>query len=391
MTRQPRRRGSVGEHHVRRRHRGRPSASAAGLLCSAQVSASADPNTGFLTITAQDHDPRQAAAIANAFAAALADRQASQATTEIDQQVRALQQDSWPPTPRSNPSARVTHQTADRPAAGGDRFDQLGRFRHPGGHARPPRPVAPKTRRAVELALVIALLLGTGAVLVAENADRRLRIAGGHRESHRAGRCSRRSRLSAFSPDNLADPAQRGGVRDAPQCAHVFQRRAPAGQRRDREPAGQRRERRPVATGLALATARAGKTAILVDADLRRSQVSARLGITADAGLGAVLAGESPLEDVLVGASGRCGGRAESCSCVPAGPAPPNPAALLGSQADARAGAQTREAGRSRDRRQRRGARGQRRAAAPPGGFGKRRGGADGSHLQSGASAGCRR
>ncbi len=86
-----------------------------------------------------------------------------------------------------------------------------------------------------------------------------------------------------------------------------------------------------VATGLAVATARAGKTAILVDADLRRSQVSARLGITVDAGLGAVLADERPLEDVLLEhpVDAADGGK---LLVLPAGPTPPNPAALLGSQ-----------------------------------------------------------
>jgi capsular exopolysaccharide synthesis family protein len=86
-----------------------------------------------------------------------------------------------------------------------------------------------------------------------------------------------------------------------------------------------------VAVGLGMATARAGKRAILVDSDLRRSQVAARLGLADDEGLGAVLAGERELADVIqdhpVDAPDGGGLRV-----LPAGPAPPNPAALLGSE-----------------------------------------------------------
>ncbi len=297
-----------------------------GSLLS-HVSASADPNTGFLTIAAQDRDPRQAAAIANAFAAALADRQAGQATSEIDQQVRALRK-QLAATPRSNPSARVTirQQIAQLEALTGSTSSGASVIQAATPSATP---VAPKTRRAVELALVIALLLGIGAVLVAENADRRLRSPEDI-ESLTSWPLLAAIPLSAFSPDNLADPGNEEAFEMLRSALTYFNVERPLASVAIVSPqvsAG----KTTVATGLALATARAGKTAILVDADLRRSQVSARLGITTDAGLGAVLAGESPLEDVLVEhpVDAAEGGK---LLVVPAGPAPPNPAALLGSK-----------------------------------------------------------
>ena len=73
-----------------------------------QVQPSADPNTGFLTITAVDHDPVHAAAIANAFAAALARHQTDQANAVIRGQIAAAAR-QLAATPRS--AARPTRDT----------------------------------------------------------------------------------------------------------------------------------------------------------------------------------------------------------------------------------------------------------------------------------------
>ncbi len=292
-----------------------------------QVSASADPNTGFLTITAEDHDPHQAAAVANAFAAALSHHQASEATSAIDQQVQALQK-QLAATGRSNAGARVTisQQIAQLQALAGSTGSGATVIQA----ATPSStPIAPKTRRAVELAFVIALLLGVGAVLIAENADRRLRSPEDI-ENLTGWPLLAAIPPGAFLPANLSDPQNEEAfemLRGALTYFNVERPLASVAIVSPQVSAG----KTTVATGLALATARAGKTAILVDADLRRSQVSARLEITADAGLGAVLAGEHRLNDVLLeypveGADG------VKLLVLPAGPPPPNPAALLGSQ-----------------------------------------------------------
>lgn len=80
------------------------------------------------------------------------------------------------------------------------------------------------------------------------------------------------------------------------------------------------------ALNLAAALIEGGSRVAVVDADLRRPAVAARLDLENNAGLTDVLIGRAELEDVLHpwGATG---------SVLPAGPTPPNPADLLASQA----------------------------------------------------------
>jgi len=97
---------------------------------------------------------------------------------------------------------------------------------------------------------------------------------------------------------------------------------------------GEKDGKTTVATRLALVTARAGMKVVLIDADLRRAQVSARLGLRTKLGLGAVLANQSPIDEVLIDYDithdANQGGQ---LLVVPAGSPPPNPAALISSPA----------------------------------------------------------
>ena len=293
-----------------------------------EVGATADTATGFLTITAQDHDPARAAAVANAFAQALARHQTDQANSIIDAQIRSVAR-QLARVPRSDPGERVTLT---------QQIAQLGALKGSSNasavviQAATPSttPIAPKTRRAVELALLIALLLGVGAVLAAENADRRLRTPEDV-ESLTGWPLLAAIRPSAFSPSHLEDPGDEEAFQMLRGALTYFNVERQLGSVAVISPmVGDGKT--TVAVGLALATARSGKRAILVDADLRRPQVCARLGLAATDGLGAVLAGERELGEVMLeypaGASD-----AGRLLVLPAGPAPPNPAALLGSQA----------------------------------------------------------
>jgi capsular exopolysaccharide synthesis family protein len=94
---------------------------------------------------------------------------------------------------------------------------------------------------------------------------------------------------------------------------------------------GEKDGKTTIATRLSIAMARAGSNVILVDADLRRAQVSAKLGIQQAAGLGTVIAREHSLSDALVNypvSDAAGGGR---LTVLPAGPIPPNPSALISS------------------------------------------------------------
>jgi capsular exopolysaccharide synthesis family protein len=302
-----------------------PPANPGSLL--GEVSSSADVNTGFLTITAQDHDPRRAAAIANAFAAALGSEQTAQVIHSIDLQIGALDKQlaavsSTDGVARATLLQNIAQLRAQRDSSvGGVQVIQRA--------VASATPVGPNPRRAVEIALVIALLLGIGAVVLAEKGDLRLRTP------EALEHLTNMPLLgvippSAFSPDAL----------DAPRDDEAFQMLSASltyfnVDRRLASVAiispGPGEGKTTVAVGLAVATARAGKHAILIDADLRRPQVSARLGLPETPGLGALLARERTLSEVLIEPELDLpeGGR---LLVLPAGTPPPNPVALLRSE-----------------------------------------------------------
>lgn len=311
---------AVARLAARRLHE--PSASAGALL--SEVTATADSNTGFLTITVQDHSPARAAAIANAFAAALGSDQATRANQSIRTQLRVLS------------SQLAGTRASDQTARGALQIAQLNALRR--SNAVGPQmidtavasatPVGPKTRRAVELAFVIALLLGIGAVLLAENSDRRLRAPEDLErltETPLLGTIAR----GAFSPQRYLEPRNVEAFQTLRAALTYYNVDRPLSSVVIVSP-GPEDGKTTVAIGLAIAVARAGGRAILVDADLRRPQVSARLGIPAVEGLGAVLNHERELVDSLLEhpVDAPAGGR---LLVLPAGPPPANPSALISS------------------------------------------------------------
>ena len=80
------------------------------------------------------------------------------------------------------------------------------------------------------------------------------------------------------------------------------------------------------ACNIAITLALGGARVVLVEADLRRPQACAYLGLDSATGLTDVLAGRRELQDVLVGWN------RELLTVLPAGAIPPNPAELLGSR-----------------------------------------------------------
>jgi capsular exopolysaccharide synthesis family protein len=79
-----------------------------------------------------------------------------------------------------------------------------------------------------------------------------------------------------------------------------------------------------VVTNLAASFAQAGQRVILVDCDLRRSQVHQHLGVPNDRGFTSVLLDECSLADVITTVEDE-----PFLAIVPAGPVPPNPSELL--------------------------------------------------------------
>ena len=78
---------------------------------------------------------------------------------------------------------------------------------------------------------------------------------------------------------------------------------------------------------LARVLARAGESVLLIDADLRRPTVAARMGLDSQLGLSDVLTGRGSLQDLTIDVD------PGHLAVLPAGTVPPNPSELLGSEA----------------------------------------------------------
>jgi polysaccharide biosynthesis transport protein len=299
-----------------------------GGAIAGEVTASGDATTNFLTISAEDRSPTRAAAIANAFAKAIGLNRQNAAISELNGTIKGVQ-------------AQLSHlsnaDTVTRPQLQ-QQLNQLKAAKQAqSSDAAILQPAVPssspaglQTRRTVELGLVIGLLLGFGAIALAENSDRRLR-----------------------TPDDLEgltdlpllaaipSSAFSGELETSPRDEESFQmlRTALMYFNIDRQldsviitSPGEQDGKTTVAIRLAVAMVRAGLHVILVDADMRRAQVSARLGIHAQEGLGAVIAGAHELSHMLVDYGITASGDGH-LTVLPAGPPPPNPSALISSVA----------------------------------------------------------
>lgn len=292
-----------------------------------QVTATADTSAGFITITATDRDPRRAADIANAFGQAVVVGRTREAVTQLDSAV-----------------AQVVKQLAGlstRDVAGRTQLSQqLQRFRAlraaQGSNASIVEPAVAGVRasslgvrRAVLLGFLIAVLIAIGLVLLAERVDRKIR------NPDDLETITGLPLLSAIPPTAFANP---GDTTPADIEAFHTLRASLTYFNIDRRISsvlvtspGKQEGKTTVSTNLALAMARAGKDVILVDVDFRRPAAAQRLGIRPSVGLGSVLVDALSLGDALkeVSSPGLSGGRLR---VLPAGPSPPNPSELIGSQ-----------------------------------------------------------
>lgn len=301
-----------------------------------EVSASGDTTTNFLTISAVDRNPERAADIANAFAKAIGLNRQLSAVNQLNSAIRGIKAQiarlgsPIPSSPQGQTLAQLQAQLNQYRAAKATQSSNAAILQ---GAVPSSSPTSPTTRRTVELALLIGLLLGLGAVVLAENADRRLRTPDAL--EHMAGvPLLATIPPSAFSSKLDTGPADEEAFQMLRTSLMYFN---PG---RDRQSVvvtspGEKDGKTTVAVRLALAAARSGLRVTLVDGDLRRAQVGPRLGIKAADGLGAVLAGDRSVEDVLVSYPIDEPG-ATALAVLPAGWPATNPAALIGSPEMAR-------------------------------------------------------
>ncbi len=295
-----------------------------------EVSASGDATTNFITITAEDLNAKRAAAIANAFAKAITLQQRRSAVGQLQSAIKGVQaqlaQQNVGPndvTTRSQLQQQLSQLRAARFTQGSDAaILQL---------ATPAAiPTGLNTRRVLEIGLLIGLLLGFGAVVFAENSDRRLRTP----DDLEA--ITQLPLLAAIAPSAFAGELETSMIDEE---AFQMLRTSLMYFNVDRKLAsvlitspGEKDGKTTVAARLALAAATAGLTVTLVDADLRRAQVSARFGTQTTSGVASVLAGTGSLAEALTDHPLDSAGSGQ-LTILPAGPPPPNPSALLSSEA----------------------------------------------------------
>jgi capsular exopolysaccharide synthesis family protein len=298
-----------------------------------EVTASGNTVTNFITISATDPSPVRAAAIANAFAKAITQNRQAAAIAELNGAIAGVKAQlaklgsagTNPTSAQSGTRAQLDQQLNQLTAA---KSTQRGDATILQSAAPSGTPAGPHTRRTVELGLVIGLLLGLAAVVLAENADRRLRNPE-DLEGMADVPLLASIPPSAFSKKLDTGPADEESFQML-RTALLYFNVDRARQSVVVTSPGEKDGKTTVAVRLALSAARAGLRVILVDADLRRAQVGARLRIQAEEGLGMLLAGHCTVDEVLrhydVDEPG-----AGSLTVLPAGRPAINPAALISS------------------------------------------------------------
>nr|MBA3746953.1 polysaccharide biosynthesis tyrosine autokinase [Solirubrobacterales bacterium] len=304
---------------------GEPLSTARPLLDN--VTATADVQADFIAVAARAPTARRAAAVANAFAAAVVTNRTNQAVGRLNATIGRVEeqlnkitgQASIARDGRKQLSEQLQRLRALRAAQGNN-----ARIVEPAIAAE--TPVAPRVTRTVILAAIVALLLAFGAVALAQGSDRKIR------DPSELEDITGKPLLSAV-PRSAFDDELDGAAEEAFQTLRASLTYFNV----DREiksvlitsPA-QGDGKTTVATNLARAMARAGKDVILVDADLRRPQVAWRFHVPGSTGLGSVLVGETGLQQAFV--EPEADTLAGRLRVLPAGPPPPNPSELLASQ-----------------------------------------------------------
>jgi capsular exopolysaccharide synthesis family protein len=290
------------------------------------VSASANPTTNYITITATKPDPNEAADVANAFAKALGKSQQQQAVDQIKQAIASTKAELSHIKP-SNPNyPSLETDLSNYNAALGDQ----------GGNATildpaTPNltPIGPHPKRAAELGLVIGILLAFGAVMLLDSADRRLRSPDDLEEFTKLPLLAAIA-PSAFDAELDTTPVDAEAFQTLRTSLTYFTIDEKIKSVLVASP-GEQEGKSTVTVRLALACARAGLDVVLIDADLRRAGSTTKLGLQPKIGLGVVLAEQRPVETALIDwplgpdEPGRL-------RVLAAGSPPPNPAALISSQ-----------------------------------------------------------
>lgn len=291
------------------------------------VSASADVTTNFITISATAGNPVLAANIANAFAKALNANENDVTRGDIQKAIGSYQSELARMSPTNANYASLKQQLLAAQSAIQTPPNGIAQL----NKAKPNyTPTGPHVRRAVELGLVVGILLAVALVMVLDSADRRLR------SPDELEAFTKLPLLAAIAPSAFASEIDTKAVDE--EAFHTLRTSLTYFTVDEKirsvliTSPGEQEGKSTVAVRLAIASARAGLDVVLVDADLRRGGASEKLGLRTKQGLGLVLAEQRPPESALTELS--TGPEAVGrLRVLPAGPPPPNPAALISSNA----------------------------------------------------------
>jgi capsular exopolysaccharide synthesis family protein len=300
---------------------GQPPTNARSVLGHVTVAPTnpAESDGNFLTITAQSSNPVEAARIANAVARAVAQTRTANSIRLINQQIASLtaQSESGEASSEATEQGLQEMRLLKASQAGTTPIIELA--------VPAAAPISPKPRRNATIALILALLTAAALPPLLDRLDRRIREPGELEDLLDAP-------VLALIPDD-AFPGHIPGmhVRESFQTLRASLTYFNV----DRELSSlvvaspiQQDGKTTVAVNMALAYALDERDVILIDGDLRRPQVAARLGKEASIGLDAVLVGERTLDEALINIDVGAG----RLRILPGATPPPNPAVLLGSQ-----------------------------------------------------------
>ncbi|GAA5193161.1 polysaccharide biosynthesis tyrosine autokinase [Arthrobacter gyeryongensis] len=257
-----------------------------------QVSAKSDPNTVIISISASDHSPAQAAALAQGVA------------TSLIKAVDTLEK------PRSGGSSPV-NLSIIKPAEA------------------PTTPSAPNTRLTLLIGLIAGLAAGVGMTILRATMDSRIRgeaelrhitdapLLGGIAFDQDAVRKPLLTQTGPQSPRAESFRQLRTNLQFANVSGHaktVLVTSSLPGEGKS-----------TTATNLAIALAQAGQSVCLIDADLRRPMIDEYLGLERGAGLTTALVGSADVTDLLQPWGD------DNLYVLTSGQIPPNPSELLGS------------------------------------------------------------